>query len=43
MSANLENLAVATGLEKFSFYSSPKEGQRQSMFKLPHNYPHFTC
>ena len=35
MSANLENLAVATGLEKFSFYSSPKEGQCQTMFKLP--------
>ena len=25
MPANLENLAVATGLEKVSFYSSPKE------------------
>ena len=24
MSANLENLAVATGLEKVSFYSNPK-------------------
>ena len=26
MSANLENSAVATGLEKVSFHSSPKEG-----------------
>ena len=29
MSANLENSAVVTGLEKVSFYSSPKEGQCQ--------------
>ena len=34
MSANLENLAVATGLEKLSFHSNPKEGQCQRMFKL---------
>ena len=27
MPANLENLAVATGLEKVSFHSNPKEGQ----------------
>ena len=33
MSANLENLAVATGLEKLSFHSNPK-GQCQRMFKL---------
>ena len=26
MPANLENSAVATGLEKFSFHSNPKEG-----------------
>jgi len=26
MSANLENLAVATGLQKVSFHSNPKEG-----------------
>ena len=25
MPANLENLEVATGLEKFSFHSNPKE------------------
>ena len=29
MSENLEILAVATGLEKVSFHSSPKEGQCQ--------------
>jgi len=33
MPANLENLAVATGLEKVSFHSNPKEGQCQRMFK----------
>ena len=29
MSANLENSAVATGLEKVSFHSNPKERQCQ--------------
>ena len=29
--------AVATGLEKVSFHSSPKEEQCQRIFKLPHN------
>ena len=43
MSANLENTAVATGLEKVSFYSNPKEGQCQRMFKLPHNCTHLSC
>ena len=38
--ANLENLAVATGLEKVSFHSSPKERQCQRIFKLPHKYTH---
>ena len=28
---------------KVSFHSSPKEGQCQRMFKLPHNCIHFTC
>ena len=37
MPANLENLAVATGLENVSFHSNPKERQCQRMFKLPHN------
>ena len=35
--ANLESSAVATGLEKVSFHSNPKERQCQRMFKLPHN------
>ena len=43
MPANLENSAVATGLEKVSFHSSPKERQCQRMFKLPHNSTHLTC
>ena len=43
MSANLENLAVATGLEMVSFYSNPKEEQFQRMFKLVYNGTHFTC
>ena len=37
MPANLKNSAVATGLEKVSFHSNPKERQGQRMFKLPHN------
>ena len=42
MPANLENSAVATGLEKVSFHSNPKEGQHQRMFELPDNCTHFT-
>ena len=42
MPANLENSAVATGLEKVSFHSNPKERQCQRMFKLPHNCIHLT-
>ena len=42
MPANLENSAVATGLEKVSFHSNPKEMQCQRMLKLPHNCIHFT-
>ena len=33
----LKSSAVATGMEKVSFYFNPKEGQCQRMFKLPHN------
>ena len=33
MSANLENSAVATGLEMVSFHSNPKEGQCQKTLK----------
>ena len=40
MPANLENSAVATGLEKFSFHSNPKERQCQRMLKLPCNCTH---
>ena len=40
---NLENSAVATGLEKVSFHSNPKERQCQRMLKLWHNCTHLTC
>ena len=43
MPENLENSAVAIGLEKVSFHSNPKERQCQRMFKLPHNGTHLTC
>ena len=42
MSANCENSAVATGLEKVSFRSNPKERQYQRMIKLLHNCTHLT-
>ena len=37
-----ENSAVATGLEKVSFHSNPKERQCQRMLKLPHSGTHLT-
>ena len=40
MPINLENSAVATGLEKVSFHSNPKARQCQRMLKLPHNCTH---
>ena len=40
--ANLENSAVATGQEKVSFHSNPKERQCQRMLELPHNCTHLT-
>ena len=43
MPANLENSAVATGLEKVSFHSNPKERQCQRLLKLLHNYTRLTC
>ena len=43
MPANLENSAVATGLEKVRFHSNHKERQCQRMLKLPHNCTHLTC
>ena len=42
MPANLENSAVATGLEKVSFHSNSKERQCQRMLKLLHNCTHLT-
>ena len=42
MPANLENSAVATGLEKVSFHYNPKERQCQRRLKLPHNCIHLT-
>ena len=42
MPAHLENSAVATGLEKVSFHSDPKESQCQRMLKVPHNCTHLT-
>ena len=42
MPANLENSAVATGLEKVSFHSNPKERQCQRVLKLPHDCTHLT-
>ena len=43
MTGNLENSAVATGLEKVSLHSNLKERQCQRMLKLPHNCTHLTC
>ena len=43
MPANLENSAVATGLENVSFHSNPKEKQCQRMLKLLHNFTHLKC
>ena len=42
MPENLENSAVATGLEKVSFHSNSKERQCQRMLKLPYNCTHLT-
>ena len=39
---NLENSAVATGLEKVSFHPNLKERQCQRMLKLPHNFTHLS-
>ena len=40
MPTHLENSAVATGLDKVSYHSNPKERQCQRMLKLPHNCTH---
>ena len=42
MPENLENSAAATGLEKVSFHSNPKESQCQRILKLLHNCIHLT-
>ena len=42
MPANLENSAVATGMEKVRFHSNPKERQCQRMLKLLYNCTHLT-
>ena len=42
LSTSLENSAVATGLEKISFHSNPKEVQCQRMFKLLYDCTHFS-
>ena len=43
MSASLEKLAVAMGLEKVTFHSNLKEGKCQIMFKLLYNCSYFIC
>ena len=43
MPANLENSAVATGLEKVSFHFNPQERQCQRMLQLPHNCTQLTA
>ena len=42
MTANLENLAVATGLAMVNFHLNPKERQLQRVVKLLHNCTHLT-
>ena len=42
MPENLENSAVATGLEKVRFHSDPKERQCQRMLTRPHTCTHLT-
>ena len=42
MPTNLENSAVATGLENVSFHSNLPKGQYQRIFKLLKNYTHLT-
>ena len=43
MPANVENSAVATGVEKVSFHANPKERQCQRMLKLLHNCTHLNA
>ena len=43
MPANLEISVVATGLEKVSFHSNPKERQCQRILEVQHNCTHLTA
>ena len=43
MPANLENPAVATGLEKVNLHPNFQEGQYYRMFKLLDNCVRFPC
>ena len=43
MPTDMENSAVATGLEKSSFHSNPRKRQYQRILKLKHNCTHLTC
>ena len=43
MPANLENSAMATGLEKVNFHSNHKERQSQRILRLCYNCTPFTC
>ena len=38
----VHKILIATGLEKVSFHSNPKERQCQRMSQVPHNCTHFT-
>ena len=42
ISQQIWKTALATGLEKVGFHSSPKERQCQRMLKLPHNGTYLT-
>ena len=41
--ADLENSALATGLEMVSFHPNPKEMQCQLIFKILYSCPHLAC
>ena len=43
MPGNLENITVATGLEKVSFHYNPRERQCLRRLKLSHNCTHLSA
>ena len=43
ISQQIWKTALAIGLEKVSFHSNLREGQCQSMYKLPYNCAHLAC